>query len=194
MTRTKKLTATEQTFEEYKSYILQTLCTECPISYVTPESLQDWQNTIRYNEKTMAMIMCKSIVFISTINSVASNGGTCPNLLGALIAKIANYLSTYQMRGDARLTGAELSEKNINKAQAAARNAIQAQLMNCRFMQNLLEKQAMAREQRKANGGRKAYAKSKQSQRAADAEKAYKTKCQVRGMFIDAQNIVRNGR
>lgn len=194
MTRTKKLTATEQTFEEYKSYILQTLCTECPISYATPESLQDWQNTIPYNDQIMTTIMCKSVVFISTINSVASNGGTCPNLLSALIAKIANYLSTYQMRGDVRMRGAELSDKTVNKAQAAARNDIQEQLMNCRFMQGLLEKQAMAREQRKANGNRKAYAKSKQCQRAADAEKAYKTKCQVRGMFMDAQNIVRNGR
>ena len=191
MTRTKNPTATEQFFANDPEYIIERLFEHhCMPSFSTRESMVDWYATLPYSDKTMEIIMQETVIFLRLLDSRDSRS-TCPQLLFALNAKIAKYLSAYKMRGNHRiLSGEKLNQKSLNKIQAKANAELKEQLDNCSYIKSLLKKQEMQRAARSA-GQRKQAA---QRRKAKEAFERYNMACQVRAEFRDMQNVPRKSR
>lgn len=183
------MTASEQVFEEYKSYIIKELHeNQYAPSFSTPESLTDWQNVIEYSDRIKSFLTTKSIMFIATLNDKNSNC-TCPYFLKALTAMMANYLSKYVMHGDARMmSGEALSQKTINRIFAKTREELHDKLYNCKYIQMLFARQATKRAARKYGWKQGASAERQRTKQEA-ATRAYHIKRQVRSEFIAAQNM-----
>lgn len=191
MTRTKNPTATEQYFAGYPEYIIERLFERrCVPSFTSREEMKDWCSILPYSDRTMEIIMQESVMFLRTLDSRDSRS-TCPQLLYALTAKIAKYLSAYKMRGNPRIvSGEQLNQKSLNKIQAKANAELKEQLDNCSYIKFLLDKQASQRAARCA-GQRKQAAQRRKEKQARDR---YDLACQVRAEFQTMQHIPRKPR
>lgn len=189
MTRTRKLTACEQVFADYKADIIKHLLTiQRTLSYATASDLSDWQSTLPYDDAMMESVILASITFISTLDDKESHN-TSPVFLQALTAKIANYLTEYQIKNNPRVkSGEKLSDKSLNKIKAKAREDLQSRLYNCKYIRLLLARQA-AKRQIRTDNWRQGNKQSKQHERADAAYRDYQLKRQVRGEFAAAQNM-----
>lgn len=183
MTEIKKLTATEQAFEEYKTYIIaQLLEFQHSLSYATAESLADWPATLPYDQATMESLLKTSITFICTLTDRDFNHIN-PNFLQALTLKIAKYLSNYKIKSDPRIkSGQQLSEITLRKMRTNAKEFLQYQLYNCKYITLVLARLKAQRAQPST---------SKKHRKKTNALRKYKISRQVSAEFATAQNTPR---
>ncbi len=193
MVKSRKKSASDNAYMQYIFYIIDQLIeNHCAPSYATQESMRKWYFDIPYSDKTMSMLIEKSILFIRTLNAGDSNS-TDPHFLNSLTDKMADYLSGYMMRGDHRMAAGNADKATRRLVRDTAKEKLKEALFtNCRYIRFLFAQQKAKRDTRAAGQG--AVNKERTKAKKQSAKEAYKITCQIRAEFVIMQNIPRKQR
>lgn len=132
-------TAAQRTFSQYVKYITKIVLEEYGPSYANPnEILNTWRKLFPYSKTVEDFLIFKTKIFIRTLDGRDSNS-TNPQFLQALIREISDYLSAYTMKNP-----------NIHTRKKAKTLLFDALYNQSAYIQNLLNRQMIARNQRDA--------------------------------------------
>lgn len=176
-------TATQLAFDDYVRFITVEFLNKYARSYDNADTVRgSWRVTYPYSADAVQLLIDKSTLFLRTMDCKDANS-TCPHLLNALTTLMADYLAPYVMRGDAEYETAPRKEVR-NRAKAKMKDAL---YNNSSYIQGLLAAQAQRRAARQF-AGRKYAQQKHQTEYAQRAQVAYRTSCEVRDIFRDANN------
>lgn len=190
MQKIRKQSTGDKIFLQYVIYIIEQLIEygHAP-SYATVESMRKWYNEIPYDATTMDFLIIKTNLFTSTLSSRCAYS-THYDFLNALTNRMADYLSSYEIRKNPKIDDHSANCLTYRAARDDAKRKLKDALFhNCRYIQLLFAKQHAARKARSI--WPKVAISAKKQNAKLQACKDYELAKQIRNEFAAAQNIAR---